>query len=380
MSHVNELIERLCPNGVEWKTLGEVCEILDSQRKPVSKSNRVSGQYPYYGANGIQDYVDDFLFDGTFLLVGEDGSVIKPDKTPIVHWASGKIWVNNHAHILAEKSDIALLRYLFYSLQCVDVSDIVRGLPPKLNQENLKGIQIPLPPVEIQKRIVEILDLFTNLTANLTAELNLRRKQYEHYREKLLAFDGKVIWHKLIELCDYVDYRGKTPTKVDSGIFLVTAKNIRKGYIDYNASKEYISENDYEVVMRRGKPQLGDVLITTEAPCGNVAQVDNESIALAQRVIKYRPKDNRLIASYLKYVLLGADFQARLDKEATGATAKGIKGSKLHKLLIPVPPLAVQQSIVEKLDKFTALIENIEKELALRQKQYEYYREQLLTF
>ena len=211
MNQIQQLINQMCPNGVEWKTLGEVCEILDSQRKPVSKSNRIRGQYPYYGANGIQDYVDNYLFDGSFLLVGEDGSVIKPDKSPIVHWAIGKIWVNNHAHILAEKANVASLRYLFYSLQCVDVSDIVRGVPPKINQENLKNIQIPIPPLAIQTRIVEILDHFTNLTANLTAELNLRRKQFEHYREKLLSLDGVegVEWKKLGEVAEIK--RGKCP-------------------------------------------------------------------------------------------------------------------------------------------------------------------------
>ena len=87
---------------------------------------------------------------------------------------------------------------------------------------------------------------------------------------------------KLIEVCDYVDYRGKTPTKTENGIFLVTAKNVKDGFIDYETSKEYISENAYEEVMRRGKPEIGDVLITTEAPCGNVAQVNKADIALAQ--------------------------------------------------------------------------------------------------
>ena len=97
---------------------------------------------------------------------------------------------------------------------------------------------------------------------------------------------------KLIEVCDYVDYRGKTPRKTKTGVFLVTAKNVKDGYIDYEASKEYISYNDYDEVMKRGIPEIGDVLFTTEAPCGNVAQVDKPNIALAQRIIKYRGKDN----------------------------------------------------------------------------------------
>ena len=120
-SHIEKLIHNLCPNGVEYKELGELCIILDSKRKPVSKGLRSKGIYPYYGANGILDYVGDYIFDGTYLLLGEDGSVINEDKSPVLHWAVGKIWVNNHAHVLEEREDVAKLRYLFYVLQTIDV-------------------------------------------------------------------------------------------------------------------------------------------------------------------------------------------------------------------------------------------------------------------
>ena len=199
----------------------------------------------------------------------------------------------------------------------------------------------------------------------------------------MLSFDNAQ-YQTLEELCDIVDYRGKTPRKVDDGIFLVTAKNIRKGFIDYDKSKEYISPEDYDEVMHRGFPKIGDVLITTEAPCGNVAQIDNENIALAQRVIKYRPKSNSLNSTFLKYVLLGKEFQDKLERAATGGTVKGIKGSKLHQLTIPVPPIEEQERIVAILDRFDTLCNNISAglpaEIEARQKQYEYYRDKLLTF
>lgn len=189
---------------------------------------------------------------------------------------------------------------------------------------------------------------------------------------------------KLGELCDYVDYRGKTPKKVDQGIFLVTAKNVRMGFIDYEKSKEYISKDDYLEVMRRGLPKIGDLLITTEAPCGNVALVDREDIALAQRIIKYRPKRENVNRNFLKHYLLSKEFQDVLQKNATGGTVKGIKGSKLHELNVPVPPLEVQQRIVDILDRFDALCNDITSglpaEIEARQKQYEYYRDKLLTF
>ena len=112
MRKINELIKELCPNGVEYRRLEKCCNILDNKRKPVKKGAREKGEYPYYGANGIQDYVSDYIFDGKFVLVGEDGSVINDSGNPIVNWAEGKIWVNNHAHIIEEIKGINL-RYLF---------------------------------------------------------------------------------------------------------------------------------------------------------------------------------------------------------------------------------------------------------------------------
>ena len=172
-------------------SLGEVCEVLDNSRVPVSRKNRKVGPYPYYGANGIQDYVDSYIFDGTFLLIGEDGSVINGDGSPVLNWVEGKVWVNNHAHVL-KGTDKADLRYLFYILQTIDISAMVRGTPPKLNQENLKRITVMLPPLSEQRRIVKILDnidtVCNSMTEGLPGEIALRKQQYEYYRDKLLTF------------------------------------------------------------------------------------------------------------------------------------------------------------------------------------------------
>ncbi|MDO4839322.1 MAG: restriction endonuclease subunit S, partial [Desulfovibrionaceae bacterium] len=164
---LEKLIQELCPNGVEFKRLEDCCTILDKKRKPVTKAARQAGDYPYYGANGIQDYVSDYIFDGTFILVGEDGSVITKSGTPVVTWAEGKIWVNNHAHIIEEKDNV-LLRYLFHYLQTIDVTHLIHGNIPKLTGGDFKALQIPVPPLEVQREIVKILDNFTELTAELT--------------------------------------------------------------------------------------------------------------------------------------------------------------------------------------------------------------------
>lgn len=172
----------------------------------------------------------------------------------------------------------------------------------------------------------------------------------ELYKETVLGFVPRE-WEvkELANITSYVDYRGKTPPKADKGIFLITAKNIKFGYIDYEISKEYIKASSYANAMSRGKPKAGDVLITTEAPMGNVAQVDNPEFALAQRVIKYRCSENIMSNDFLKYFLMSNVFQRELNAESTGSTVKGIKGSRLHKLKVFQPGLKEQKTLVLKL-------------------------------
>lgn len=171
----------------------EICEILDYKRKPITKSKRILGDYPYFGANGIQDYVKNYIFDGDFILMGEDGSVVKNDNTPVLHWIENrKIWVNNHAHVLGVKDMRFKLKYIYYYLSTIDVSKIVKGMPPKINQDNMKKIEILMPPILVQEYIVSILEklekLVNDVNEGLPKEIDLRQKEYEYYREKLLDF------------------------------------------------------------------------------------------------------------------------------------------------------------------------------------------------
>ena len=177
---------------VEWKTLGEVAENLDNMRKPVAKGGRSLGIYPYYGASGIVDYVDSFIFDGDYLLISEDGANLVVRKTPIAFSISGKTWVNNHAHVL-KFDNIINQKFVNYYLNYLDLSPYITGAAqPKLNQQNLNSIKIPYPSLEIQSRIVQVLDNFdmvcNDLNIGLPKEIELRQKQYEYSREKLLTF------------------------------------------------------------------------------------------------------------------------------------------------------------------------------------------------
>ena len=124
MSRLDSLIAELCPNGVEYVPLGKIGKNLDSKRKPVTKGAREVGEYPYYGASGIVDYVSDYIFDGDFLLVSEDGANLVARKTPIAFSASGKIWVNNHAHVLQFET-YETRRYIEMYLNSIDLSNYI---------------------------------------------------------------------------------------------------------------------------------------------------------------------------------------------------------------------------------------------------------------
>ena len=164
-------------------------------RKPVTKGNRSAGEYPYYGASGIVDYVEDYIFDGDFLLVSEDGANLVARVTPIAFSITGKNWVNNHAHVL-KFTDSYVQKYVEMFLNGMDPSKYISGAAqPKLNQKNLNTIQIPLPGEVETKRIVDVLCRFDRLcndiSEELPAEIKARQKQYEYYRDKLLTFDEK---------------------------------------------------------------------------------------------------------------------------------------------------------------------------------------------
>lgn len=156
-----------------------------------------------------------------------------------------------------------------------------------------------------------------------------------------------------------VDYRGRTPEKTDSGVFLVTARNIKNGKIDYEAAREYITEESYQDIMLRGKPEIGDVLFTTEAPLGEVAEVDRTDVGLAQRIIKFRGHPRHLRNDFLKYFILSEAFQQGLYSYASGSTALGIKAERFIHLRQLLPTLAEQQAIVAHLEEKCGKIDQL---------------------
>jgi len=384
MSNLEELIERLCPDGVEYKPLEKCCEILDKKRKPVAKSARISGEYPYYGANGIQDYVSDYIFDGEFVLVGEDGSVITDKGTPVVTWASGKIWVNNHAHIISEINGV-LLRYIYYYLQTVDVTIFIHGNIPKLTGKDFKSIKLPVPPLEVQREIVRILDNFTFLTTELAAELAARQKQYEYYRDKLLTPKAEIKTVELGEVCTFV--RGPFGGALKKEIFKP------HGYAVYEQQHAIYRTLDFRYFidkkkfdeLKRFSIKPGDMIVSCSGTIGKtfIIPEDAPEGVINQALLKLTPHDE-LNVFYLQYF-----FENTISKELNGVARGGaIKNvpsvSELKAIKIPVPSLDVQERLVQVLDNFDAICSDLNiglpAEIEARQKQYEYYRDKLLTF
>ena len=177
----------------EWKEkkLGDITFNEDSKRRPITKTIRVKGEIPYYGANGIQDYVCDYIFDGNYLLVGEDGSVLTANNTPVINWASGKFWVNNHAHVLSQKDSVSL-KLISYILSRKSILGLVTGIPPKLNKENLNNIIITIPtnPSE-QQKIASCLSEMDNLIASQGQKVESLKEKKKGLMQQLFPQNGE---------------------------------------------------------------------------------------------------------------------------------------------------------------------------------------------
>lgn len=400
MSKIEDMLKN---EKVEWKKLGEVCEVLDNKRKAISKKDRVSGKYPYYGANGVQDYVNNYIFDGQFILMGEDGSVINKDKSPVLHWIDGaKIWVNNHAHVLAQMDSRYNLKFIYYCLSKLDVSQTVRGTPPKINQANMRNLEIPIPSLKTQEKIVKTLDKFTEYVTELQAELQYRTNQYEYYRNMLLSEEYlNKLSKKLLDVSEGGTNRLLCTTLGDIGKF-TRGNGLQKSdfashgkpvihygqiYTKYGfETNEVISFVSEELFEKLRKARQGDILMATTSE--NIEDVGkcvvwtgNEEIGFSGDMYSYRTTEN---PKYIAYYFQTAEFQKQKEKKVTGTKLIRIHGDDMEKFSIQLPPLLLQNEIVEILDKFQAILSEtrglLPKEIEERQKQYEYYREKLLTF
>ncbi|MEG3239952.1 restriction endonuclease subunit S [Streptococcus suis] len=401
---------------VEWKTLGEVAENLDYLRKPVTKGSRSSGIYPYYGASGIVDYVDDYIFDGDYLLVSEDGANLIARKTPIAFSVTGKSWINNHAHVLKFESDIDR-KYVSYYLNHIDLTPYISGAAqPKLNQQNLNSIKLAYPKQEVRNKIVQVLDNFdavcNDLSIGLPKEIELRQKQYEYFREKLLTFTAEGVYpgqwtvdsergpSDLIRLLQW----GFGTIRVELGAICTFTRGnglqkkdfTEEGYpvIHYGqiytrygfSTEKTISFTDQSVFAKLKKAQPGDIVMATTSE--NVEDVGKavvwegiEEVGISGDAYIVKTTQH---SRFLNYFFKSIHFQEQKEKKVTGTKVIRINAQDMEKFIIALPSLEYQSRIVAILDKFDELTNSISqglpKEIELRQKQYEYFRDTLLNF
>ena len=249
--------------------------------------------------------------------------------------------------------------YLYYYLAGIVplLNDLGTGATFKeLSGGKLKEVPVPVAPLPEQHRIVAILDeAFDGIaTAKANAEKNLQnaRALFESHLQSVFTERGEGWVETTIGQCiKFIDYRGKTPEKTNRGLRLITAKNVKMGYVQ-ESPMEFVAPESYDGWMTRGIPRLGDVLFTTEAPLANVAQLDtDEKVVFAQRIIIMQPDAAKLDSTFLKYLLLSQPVQQRIRIKGTGATVQGIKASLLKTIEISFPSeLLPQREIVAKLD------------------------------
>ena len=352
-----------------WKivALGELCDILDSKRKPITKRDRTPGKYPYYGATGIQDFVEGFLFDEPLVLVGEDGAKwASGEKTAFA--IKGKCWVNNHAHVLRPNRALLNDNWLVHFLVHSDLSPFVSGLTvPKLNQGSLREIPIPLPPLPEQHRIVALLDeAFDGIaTARANAEKNLHnaRAVFESHLQSVFTEAwqaGELV--TLAELAtDITDGDHMPPPKAPSGVPFITIGNVMKDVRKIDFSNTFMVPKEYfDGLKPNKKPRIGDVLYTVTGSFGIPVLIDEQRDFCFQRHIGLvRPKAD-VSSEWLFYLLMSPQVFQQANVGATGTAQKTVSLKVLRGFKVPRIPLIMQKAATSTLNNLANETQRLE--------------------
>ncbi|CAL9374003.1 restriction endonuclease subunit S [Streptomyces sp. enrichment culture] len=300
---------------------------------------------------------------------------------------------DSHVTIARAKPDQLHARFSYYWLssslfQEYTYTALVVGATNQieLNRERLGDAPVPLPPLDEQRRIADFLDAETSKLGVLDERFKKLTGLLEERKAALIeecftfnAADGAPVLPFRRAVKRWIDYRGATPEKTTSGIPLVTAKNIRHGRIDLDVSREFIATDAYADWMRRGLLEVDDVLLTTEAPLGQVAMVNNTYIALAQRVIVLRADQDVCSAEWLYWYLLSPQGQAELELRSTGSTALGIKADRLRGVPIPLPTLGEATQRLGQLADRVTQIEILQRKLTEQRALVTERRQALIT-
>jgi type I restriction enzyme S subunit len=371
--------------GWELKALGEVCSFENGDRGEnyPSKSVQTTTGVPFINAGHLSEFGLDFetmnyIPRERFDLLG-NGKIRKDDILFCLRGSLGKFASVGDLSEGAIASSLVIVRpkeaainafvsAYFQSDLCASMIDKYKNgaAQPNLSAASLKNFIIPIPPLPEQQRIVTILDEAFDCiaTAKANAEKNLQnaRALFESHLQSVFTQRGEGWVDTTIgQQIRFIDYRGKTPEKTESGLRLITAKNVKMGYLQ-EQPMEFVAPESYDSWMTRGIPRSGDVLFTTEAPLANVTQLDtDEKVVFAQRIIIMQTDAAKLDSTFLKYLLLSQPVQQRIHAKGTGATVQGIKASLLKTIEISFPKSVGEQvQIVAKLDNLRTETQRLE--------------------
>lgn len=382
-------IEKLL-NGqpVEWKTLGEVAEI--EKGKQLNKERlTATGLYPAYnGGVSYSGFTDRYSHTENKTIISQGGA-----SAGFVNFIETRFYANAHCYVVLPNEELVHRRFVYHILKRqqpqLKGKQFGAGIPA-LKTKDLLTLPIPIPPLSVQEEIVRILDKFTELEAVLEAELEVRKQQYEYYRNSLLSFANDLeggLWKPLGEACEVIGgFAFKSSLFKEEGMPIVRIGNITaSNHINMDDSKCFNPEDYAGINFQSYLTQAGDILVAMSgATTGKIGYYTGEEVSyINQRVSKLSPKSEILNNRFLYHYLLGkSDYLYHL---AGGGAQPNLSAKDLRtRLLIPIPPLAEQERIARILDKFdtltNSLTEGLPQEIELRRKQYEYYREQLLSF
>ncbi len=393
MKNLETLIQELCPDGVEFVKLGDVCKI--SRGKVYSKKYLAEhiGEYPVYSSqtanDGILGKIGTYDCDGKFLTWTTDGAY-----AGTVFYRQGKFSVTNVCGLISCSNPFLSLKFLYYWLTIEAPKHVHQGMGnPKLMSNQMAKIEIPLPPIDVQIEIVRILDKFTSLEAELEmeleAELDCRKRQYEYYRDKLLSFDNvggqEVEWKKMSEVGTFI--RGKRFVRTDiveEGVPCIHYGDIYTYYgLTATKAKTYLKPEKAEKMKFASK---NDVVIVGAGENNmdigvGVAWLSDEKVAIHDACYIFKSKMNpRFVSHYLR----GSNYHLQIKKYVCEGKICSISSKSIGRSLIPVPSLQEQERIATILDRFESLTTSLQSglpaEISARRQQYEYYRDKLLTF
>ena len=352
---------------METILLEECCEILDSQRVPITASDRREGPYPYYGANGIQDHVADYIFDDELVLLAEDGGNFGSKERPIAYRVSGKCWVNNHAHVLKPKTGIDV-DYLCYSLMFYNTDGLVNGATrQKLTQATMRKMQIPKRNLTEQLEIVNILKRVQNIIQMRQEEIisldNLIKARFVEMFGDPVRNEKEWKTKALEDACkSIVDCPHSTPsyTSEDTGFMCIRTSIVKKNRIMWE-NIEYIPKEEYIQRIQRKRPEKGDVIYTREgAILGIAAVIDRDcNVALGQRSMLLSPDRSFCTPEFISVAMNFDSFLDNALKGMSGSASPHINVGDIKAFKMILPPISQQET-------FSAFVAQVDKSKVIK--------------